>query len=86
MNRIDDGRFTLSKCRSSYPDQFQSDFTNDLSKYRSRIQRLRTGALSGSLSDVMLFGTDKFPEHGRDFHLNSLIEEMDHAFEGPDEF
>jgi hypothetical protein len=37
-------------------------------------------------SDVMLFGTDKFPEHGPDPHLNSWIEEMDHAFKGPHEF
>jgi hypothetical protein len=33
------------------------------------------------LSDLMLFGTDEFPEHGPDFHLNAFIEEMEHAFE-----
>jgi hypothetical protein len=38
------------------------------------------------LSDVMLFGTDKYPEHGPDFNLNCLIEEMDHEFEGTHEF
>jgi hypothetical protein len=37
-------------------------------------------------SDVMLFGTDKFPEHVPDFHLDRLIEEMDSAFEGPHKF
>jgi hypothetical protein len=34
------------------------------------------------LSDVMLFGTDKFPEHGSDFHLGRLIEEICPTFEG----
>jgi hypothetical protein len=43
MKRNDSQRFTVSKCRGSYPDQFQSDFTNDSSKCRSWSQRLRTG-------------------------------------------
>jgi hypothetical protein len=38
------------------------------------------------LSEVMLFGTDKFGEGGRDFYLNRLIEEIDHGFEWRYEF
>jgi hypothetical protein len=38
------------------------------------------------LSDLMLFGTDEFPEHDRDFHLNRFIQETEHAFEGRYEF
>jgi hypothetical protein len=38
------------------------------------------------LSDLMLFGTDEFPKHGPDFHLNSFIQEMEPVFEGRREF
>jgi hypothetical protein len=38
------------------------------------------------LSEVMLFGTDQFPEGGRDFYLSRLIEEMDHGFDASHEF
>jgi hypothetical protein len=33
-------------------------------------------------SDVMFLGTDKFLEHGPDFHLNRFIQEMKHTFDG----
>jgi hypothetical protein len=38
------------------------------------------------LSDLMIFGTNEFPEHGADFHLNRFIQEMQPAFEGMHEF
>jgi hypothetical protein len=34
----------------------------------------------------MLLGTIAFPTPDPDFRFNPLIEEMDHAFEGPHEF
>jgi hypothetical protein len=33
------------------------------------------------ISDLMLFGTDEFPQHGPHFHLNSFIQDIDHGFE-----
>jgi hypothetical protein len=34
----------------------------------------------------MFFVTDEFMPHGRDFHLNRLIQEMDPSCERPPEF
>jgi hypothetical protein len=38
------------------------------------------------LSNLMLFGTDEFPKHDLDFHLNRFIQEMEPAFDGRREF
>jgi hypothetical protein len=42
-------------------------------------------AFVGRISDLTLFGTDEFPEHGPDFHLNRFLQEMDHSFDKQDE-
>jgi hypothetical protein len=80
-NRNDYQRSTVSKWRGSHPDQFQSEGRNDFSNGAS----LGAGGFYLALSRVRS-PSDKFPERGRDFHLDRSIEEMDRAFEGLQEF
>jgi hypothetical protein len=86
MNSNDYQRFTVSKCKRPICITFNpiSQTTRPSAGHGSSVcERAFYLAFSRVKchSDVMIFGTDKFPEHGRDFRLNRLIEEMDHALE-----